>query len=69
MANLIWTWVLFGVSNLLLVASIPMLWTGKLPNGRKVHPVVATAIFVVGMTGLLVFGPPDLLKNTLTLLM
>ncbi len=58
-------WVLFGVSNILLGASIMMLWTGKLPNGRRVHPVISTSILVIGLTMMLRYGVPDLLKQTL----
>lgn len=67
MASILVTWVLFGISNIFLAASVPMLWTGKLPNGRKVSPVLSTAVFVIGMTGLIYFGKQDLLKQTLAL--
>jgi hypothetical protein len=67
MSDVLLTWVCFGVSNIFLAASVPMLWTGKLPNGRKVSPVFATSLFVLGMTGLIAFGKPDLLKQTFSL--
>jgi Zn-dependent protease with chaperone function len=67
MRDILVTWVLFGVSNIFLAASVPMLWTGKLPNGRKVSPVLSTAFLVIGMTGLIFFGKQDLLKQTIGL--
>lgn len=67
MISILVTWVFFGISNIFLAASVPMLWTGKLPNGRKVSPVLSTSIFVIGMTGLIYFGHQDLLKKTLEL--
>jgi hypothetical protein len=67
MLDILLTWVFFGVSNIFLAASVPMLWTGKLPNGRKVSPVLSTTFFVIGMTGLIYFGRQDLLKQTFAL--
>lgn len=58
-------WAGFGLSNILLGASVMMLVKGTLPNGRKVSPVLSTSIFVVGLTMLLVFGTPALLRDTL----
>lgn len=45
-----------------------MLWKGTMPppfSHRKASAVLSTVLFIVGMTGLLVFGEPDLLKATL----
>lgn len=61
-------WALFGVSNVLLGASIMMLWSGKLPNGKKVNPLVGTSLMVVGLTMMLVFGTDHLLQDTLKML-
>jgi hypothetical protein len=72
MAISIWLkWLFFLVTNAVLGASVIMMVKGTLPPPMtrvKVRPVVATSLFVVGMTGLLVFGEPDLLEATLNLL-
>jgi hypothetical protein len=67
MADIVFDWVFFAITNVFLAASIPMLWTGKLPNGKKVNPLISTAFLVVGMTGLIFFGRQDLLKQTFAL--
>lgn len=68
----IWlNWIFFLVTNAILGASVMMLWKGTLPppaGNVKVHPVLSTTLFVIGMTGLLVFGPPDLLQKTINVL-
>jgi len=62
-------WVFMLISGGMLHASVMMLWTGTAwPIKRiKLHPILGTAVFVVGMTGLLVFGTQDLLQQTLAL--
>jgi hypothetical protein len=68
----IWVkWLLMIVGSGMLGASIPMLWTGHLPppmTNVKIHPILSTSIFVIGLTLLLVFGTPDLLQQTIELL-
>lgn len=63
-------WVLMLVSGGMLHASVMMLWTGTAwpIKSLKLHPIVGTAVFVAGMTGLLVFGTQDLLQQTLALI-
>ena len=58
--SLLIKWVLFGVSNIILVVSVAMMFKAK-----KVSPIVSTGLFVVGMTMMIVFGQPDLLQNTI----
>lgn len=61
-------WTGFGISNILLGASIMMLLKGTMPppmTHRKASPVLSTSIFVVGLTMMLVFGTPALLQETL----
>lgn len=60
-------WGMTGLGTILLGASVPMLWTGRFPPPAKAkaHPVLSTAILVVGMTMLLKYGSPDLLQATL----
>ncbi|MFZ5814117.1 MAG: hypothetical protein ACOY93_02265 [Bacillota bacterium] len=62
---LIW-WALFGVSNILLGASVGMLVKGGPFAKMKVRPELATFIFVCGMTLLLVAGKQNLLQATIT---
>lgn len=54
----------------LLGGSVMMLAKGTLPppfSKVKVNPIVSTALFVLGMTGVLVFGEPELLLNTINM--
>lgn len=54
----------------LLGGSVLMLAKGTLPppfSNVRVGAVFATVLFTLGMTGLLVFGEPDLLLNTINL--
>jgi hypothetical protein len=63
-------WAAVIVSSGILGASIMMMAKGTLPppmSKVRVPAAVSTAIFIVGMTGLLVFGEPELLKNTLAI--
>lgn len=64
---LIW-WALFGLSNILLGASVGMLVKGGPFAKKPVPPVVATFIFVCGMTLLLVAGKQNLLQITINLI-
>lgn len=64
-------WLLFFVSNGILGAGFMMLTKGSFPppmSRVKVGPILATSVFVVGMTGLLVFGEPEMLQTTLNVL-
>jgi hypothetical protein len=64
-------WILFFVFNGILGAGVMMLVKGTLPpplTSRKAGPVLATTVFIIGMTGFLVFGEPDLLQVTINLL-
>jgi hypothetical protein len=61
-------WTGFGISNILLGASIMMLVKGTLPppmTHKKANPVLSTSILVVGLTMMLVFGTPALLQETI----
>lgn len=61
-------WTGFGISNILLGASIMMLLKGTLPppmTHKKASPVISTGILVVGLTMMLVFGTPALLQETI----
>lgn len=63
-------WLGVFVFSGLLGGSVLMLFKGTLPppfSKTRVHPVVSTAVFVLGMTGLLFFGEPELLQNTINL--
>lgn len=60
-------WILLFIFSNLLVVSIIMLWTGKFPpplSRRKANPYLSTALHIIGMTGTLVYGTPELLKLT-----
>lgn len=68
LATLIRYWVSFGISQAILGSSIMMISKGTLPPPlahKKANPVFATALFVVGMTAMLVYGTPDLLQITI----
>ncbi|HWI63895.1 MAG TPA: hypothetical protein VNT75_18835 [Symbiobacteriaceae bacterium] len=68
---LIVKWIGVMVFSGLLGGSVLMLWKGTLPppfSNVRVGPVFSTALFVLGMTGLLVFGEPELLNVTLATL-
>jgi len=63
-------WALFLVSNGILGAGTMMLIKGTMPppmSDVKVGPIFATTLFIVGMTGLIVFGEADLLNVTLAM--
>lgn len=67
-ATLIRYWILLIISSNLLVVSIIMLWTGRLPppfSSRKVSRFFSTFLHVVGMTGTLIYGTQDLLQLTI----
>lgn len=67
-ATLIRYWILLILSSNLLVVSIIMLWTGRMPppfSSRKVSRFFSTVLHVVGMTGTLIYGTQDLLQVTL----
>lgn len=68
-SKLLYYWVLMLISGGMLHASVMMLWTGTAwpIKSVKLHPILGTALFVIGMTGLLVFGTQDLLQQTLAL--
>lgn len=67
--EIIKNWVLFHVFFGVMAASVPMLWTGRIPVlNKKANPVLSTALFVVGMTGFLVYGTQDLLQATIDLI-
>lgn len=56
----------------LLGGSVLMLAKGTLPppfSNVRVNPILSTSVFVLGMTGLLVFGEPELLLNTINMFM
>jgi len=64
-------WIGVMVFSGLLGGSVLMLAKGTLPppfSKIRVGAVLSTALFVLGMTGLLVFGEPELLLNTLNTL-
>lgn len=63
-------WILTAVSGGLLHASIMWLWTGKAwpIKSVKMHPIFATFVLIVGVTGLLYFGTQDLLQQTINML-
>ena len=64
-------WILFFVFNGVLGAGTMMLIKSTLPPPlahRKAGPIFATTLFVIGMTGFLVFGEPDLLQATIGVL-
>lgn len=68
---LIVKWIGVMVFSGLLGASSLMLWKGTLPppfSKIRVSPLFSTSLFVLGMTGLLVFGEPELLLNTINAL-
>ena len=63
-------WALFLVSNAILGAGTMMLIKGTMPppmTNMKVGPIAATTLFTIGMTGLIVFGEPELLQNTINM--
>jgi hypothetical protein len=65
-------WVAFFVFSGLLGGSVLMIAKGTLPppfHKIRVSPIAATTAFVLGMTGTLVFGDPDLLQNTINLML
>lgn len=69
--DLLIKWGLFLVSQALLGGSLMMLIKGTMPppmTHKKVAPVVATGVFVVALTMMLVFGTPELLQDTIELL-
>jgi hypothetical protein len=64
-------WAAVIIGSGLLGGSVMMLWKGTLPppmSKVRVPAIVGTIIFVIGMTMLLVFGEPELLKNTIAAL-
>lgn len=68
--GLLLDWIGVMVSTPLLGASVLMLWRGTPPpplSRIKVSPLLSTSLLVVSLTGLLVFGNPDLLKDTIDL--
>ena len=63
-------WIGVIVFSGLLGGSVMMLAKGTLPppfSKVKVNPIFSTALFVIGMTGVLVFGEPELLLNTINM--
>lgn len=64
--NLLILWGLFGISNVLVGASVGMLVKGGPFAKTRVSPMLATFIFVCGMTLLLVAGKQNLLQHTIT---
>jgi hypothetical protein len=59
-------WVALGVFSGMLGASVGMMWGAGPFAKRRVPPVLATFLFIVGMTGTLVFGKQNLLQATIT---
>lgn len=62
------TWALFGLSNILLVASILMLAKAGPFAKKRIGFVPATGLFVIALTLLLVSGKQNLLQATITTL-
>jgi len=63
-------WIGVFVFSGLLGGSMMMLFKGTLPpplTKVRVNPIVSTSLFVLGMTGVLLFGEPELLQNTINL--
>lgn len=60
--------LLFLIGNVLLVTGILMIWKGTYPpplTRVRAHPVVGTAVLLVGLTMILHFGDPTLLQQLL----
>jgi hypothetical protein len=60
-------WFFFVVFSGVMGAGVMMLIKAPPFKNLRIPAVVSTAIFVLGMTGFLVFGEPDLLQATLGL--
>lgn len=69
MGSSIWiNWGFTILSILLLGGSIMMMVKGTMPpplTRLRAHPIVATGVFVAGLTLLLVYGTADLLQVTI----
>lgn len=68
--TILFNWIFFLISNGVLGASVMMLAKGTLPPPMtrvKVPAILSTALFVIGLTGMLRFGTPDLLQGTIGL--
>lgn len=69
MGGSIWVnWAFTILSTLLLGGSVLMMASGRMPpplSRVRAHPIVATGVFVAGLTLLLVYGTPELLQQTI----